>query len=75
MYIPISSIYKSVTFLFSTADIMENAQRFYEICHVLLLVCTVTKAVKLLCRYWSRVFGCNLNPHLYIFFFKCLCMV
>lgn len=44
----VSGIYKNVTFLLLTTDTMENAQRFYEICHILLLVCTVAKAVKLL---------------------------
>jgi hypothetical protein len=51
-----------------SADLAENPQSYYEIRCVLLPVCMVATSVKVMYKYCSRVFGCNLNPY-YQFFF------
>jgi hypothetical protein len=45
----------SVSFLFPTAELTENIQRYYEHHCVHLPICTVTMAVKAACKYCSTV--------------------
>jgi hypothetical protein len=56
-----------VYFLFPTADLIDNTQRYYEIYSVLLQICTVATAVKTMWKYCYRGFGCNLNPRSHCF--------
>jgi hypothetical protein len=55
-------MYKNVTFLFPTGDLLENIREYYEMNSILLPLCTAAKTVKATYKYCSRVLGCHLNP-------------
>jgi hypothetical protein len=54
-------IYKSL--LFPNANLIEDAKQHFEIYAILLPLRMVATAIKVLCTYYSRIFGYDLNPH------------
>jgi hypothetical protein len=53
--------------MFSTADLSQKTQIYYEIHSVHFPVRTVATAVKAMCKCCGRVLGCNMHPHPQVF--------
>jgi hypothetical protein len=49
-------------------DLIQNTQRYCEIYSILLPIYTIAMAVKVMCKYFGRVSGCDSNPYSKPFF-------
>ena len=58
------------SFLFLSAILIEDAPRHFEIYTILLPLCVVATAVKVMCTYYGRIFEYDLNTHFLPFSFK-----